>query len=894
MRLSRAAIAPIAKVPFVASALTLAINAHAAGVLEEVIVTAEKREASLQDTPLAISAFTNDDLRAQLVDRPLDLQLNVPNLLISKGNFTTANVAIRGIGNLAVSSAADGGTGIHINGYYMSAPRVFEMDFFDVDRVEVLRGPQGTLYGRNTTAGVLNMITAKPDTEAVSGNINAEFGNYNHQRYEGFINFPLGDHMAQRFSGFFHDRDGFVDNEYDGSKVDDRNMYGLRSSTLFEDDDTSINFVINYLREDDSRMRGSNQQCIKDTTFGAVGQYGPLGCLPTGLANERTNGAGTISGAITGGLSSAFGIPFPADDFANSPTFSDPRKQYLDTTPRYEIEDTVVTLQWDEEFGDLTLSSVTGFHDTHFSAANDYDFTQASEVWPLTQIPAFPYDLDGDGIPDGATPNPTFCTPSDRPGFCATGGIPINRGDDGFVFVDRLYSSDHSKTDGQEYSQELRLASDFDNGLNFMVGAYYLHYEGNTHYYVYNTALSLYAVAPSLAGGQPLPANMRHYDNDTKDFTLETWAVFGEVYWDISDALHLTVGARYSDEEKSSQQRTIYLDFLSNPNAPGGGYEDFSWSNAEPTGRVNLTYDLSDDTMTYVQLSRSFKSGGFNPISKDSLLVQLDPSAAYFDPEFINAFEVGVKSRMLDGALQANMTYFYYDYEGMQVSKIVQQTSVNENFDSTVQGFEGEFVFAATDNLILTANVAWLDTEIGSGDSIDPGDPNGSTYINDGRSPTAGVVSLGNANVYLGPECPDQAPIPQLGGIPGCAGMPVNLSGNTIPGSPEFSANLGASYTFNLDGGGSIRTGVNYYWQDAYYSRVFNSEIDRIDEWDIWNATARFTPASGNWYVELWGRNLADKDYVTGQYRIDPNSGLGTNQFLLDPMTYGITLDYSF
>ena len=784
MRLARAT--RLARVPFAISALTAAVGAHSAGVLEEVVVTAEKREASLQDTPVAISAFSNDDLRQQLVDRPLDLQLNVPNLLVSKGNFTTANVAIRGIGNLAVGSAGDSGTGIHINGFYMSAPRVFEMDFFDVERVEVLRGPQGTLYGRNTTAGVLNMITARPDTEAVSGNINAEFGNYNHQRYEGFINIPLGDNMAQRFSGFFLDRDGFVDNAYDGSEVDDRRMFGLRSSTLFQDEDTTVNLVINYLEEDDSRMRGSDQRCTKDTTFGAVGQYGPLGCLPTSLENGVANGAGTISGAITGSLGAAFGIPFPTDDFANSPTFDDPRTQYLDTKPRYQIEDTVVTLEFTQDFGDYTLSSVTGYHDTFFSAANDYDFTQASEVWALTQIPAFPVDINGDGIPDAAAPNPTFCTPSDRPGFCATGGIPINRGDDGYVFVDRLYSADHSRTEGQEWSQELRIASDFDGDVNFMLGGYYLHYEGDTNYYVYNTALSLYALAPSFAGGAPLPANMRHYDNDTTDFTLDTWAVFGEIYWDLTDQLHLTVGGRYSDEEKSSKQRTIYLDFLSNPNAPGGGYEKFSWTNSEPTGRINLTYDVSDDIMTYAQVSRSFKSGGFNPISSESLLVQLDPSAAYFEPEFINAFEVGMKSRLLDGSLQANMTYFYYDYEGTQISKIVQQTSINENFDSTIQGFEGEFIFAPTENLILTANLAWLDTEISSGDSVDPGDPNGGTYINDGRGPTAGIVSLGNSNVYIGPDCPDATPIPELGGLPGCAGIPINLGAMPYRGHRNF------------------------------------------------------------------------------------------------------------
>lgn len=870
-----------------ATALTLAaVTSQAQGVLEEVFVTAEKREATLQNTPIAISAFTNDDLRARLVDRPLDLQLNVPNMLMSKGNFTSAGISIRGVGNLAVGSAADSGTGVHINGFYMNGPRVFEMDFFDVDRVEVLRGPQGTLYGRNTTAGVLNMITAKPDTSEVSGNLNGEFGNYSRQRYEGYINIPLGENFAQRFSGFYLTQDGFVDNAYDGTDIDDRDLFGFRSSTLFENEKTSVQLVINYLEEDDARMRGSDQRCTKDTTSNGFGQIGALGCLPNSLGNSAPNSAGTILGAITSAVQSAtFGLlQFPADDYANPQVFDDPRRQFLDTTPRYTVDDTVVTFEIEHDFGNFSLNLLTGYHDTSFSGSNDYDFTQASEQWTWLY----------DELIGGFIPNPLFCTPSANQGFCDSGGVPVDRGEDGMVYVDRLYSADLSTTEGEEYSQEIRLSSDFDGPLNFMVGGYYLHYEGETHYKVFSSALTLYALVPSFLGGEALPENQRYYDNDTSNNVLETWAVFGEAYWDVSERLRATFGLRYSDEKKSADQRTIYVDFLTDPNQPGGGYERFEWSDAEPTGRINLTYDVSEDIMTYAQVSRSFKSGGFNPISAESLLVQLDPSAAYFDPEYINAFEVGFKSRLFGGAIQANASYFYYDYEGLQVSKIIQQTSVNENFDSKIQGIEGEFMFAATENLIFTANVAWLDTELGDVSSFDPGDPNGSTYLNDGRGPSDGVISIGNANPYVGPDCPSTSPIPELGGLPGCAGIPVDLSGNKIPGSPEFSLNLAASYSMQLGNAGSLSAGVQYYWQDEYYSRIFNGVTDTIEEWDVWNATLRFTPEQGNWYVELWGRNLGDDDFVTGQYRIDASSGLGTNQFLLDPRTYGVTLDYAF
>ena len=156
------------------------------------------------------------------------------------------------------------------------------------------------------------------------------------------------------------------------------------------------------------------------------------------------------------------------------------------------------------------------------------------------------------------------------------------------------------------------------------------------------------------------------------------------------------------------------------------------------------------------------------------------------------------------------------------------------------------------------------------------------------------MISTGNASPYVCPDCHSTSPIPELGGLTSCAGIPVDLSGNKIPGSPEFSLNLAASYSMQLGNAGSLSAGVQYYWQDEYYSRIFNGVTDTIEEWDVWNATLRFTPEQGNWYVELWGRNLGDDDFVTGQYRIDASSGLGTNQFLLDPRTYSVTLDYAF
>ncbi len=135
------------------------------GKLEEVIVTAEKRVTTVQDTPIAITAFTGEELDRALISKPLDLQFSVPNMLMSKENFSGSSITLRGVGNLAIGSASSGGTGNLFNGVYLNNGRIFEMEFYDAERIEVLRGPQGTLYGRNTTAGVINFITRKPEDE---------------------------------------------------------------------------------------------------------------------------------------------------------------------------------------------------------------------------------------------------------------------------------------------------------------------------------------------------------------------------------------------------------------------------------------------------------------------------------------------------------------------------------------------------------------------------------------------------------------------------------------------------------------------------------------------------------------------------------------------------------
>ena len=185
------------------------MRTDSSGVLEEIIITATKVESSIQDTPIAVSAFSQDQLDSQLINDTMNLQFNVPNMTMTKAELHVQDVRIRGIGVGAVGAAFDAGVGIHINGVYQTSSRIFEAQFFDTERVEVLRGPQGTLYGRNTTGGVVNILTAKADPSEFGAQIDVTVGNYSMTQVRGMLNVPVTENFAIRGAHDLH-RDGLV------------------------------------------------------------------------------------------------------------------------------------------------------------------------------------------------------------------------------------------------------------------------------------------------------------------------------------------------------------------------------------------------------------------------------------------------------------------------------------------------------------------------------------------------------------------------------------------------------------------------------------------------------------------------------------------------------------
>ena len=329
----------------------------------------------------------------------------------------------------------------------------------------------------------------------------------------------------------------------------------------------------------------------------------------------------------------------------------------------------------------------------------------------------------------------------------------------------------------------------------------------------------------------------------------------------------------------------------------------------EFTGRFG--FDLKpgwfDDSTLYAFYSRGYKAGGFNP-PLDRSLPQFAGTPEVYDPEFVNAFEVGSKNVLAGGRVQANLTAFYYQYDALQVSKIVARTSVNENVDANIYGLEGEFVFSPATDLLIDANFAYLKTEIKDFSSIDPRDPsNGDPAwtiikdISDGSNcvlataalPTARGVRAGAAGSVVGGPfgfCGTMA----ANGLPVQDGIAADLDGNSLQGTPEWSFKVGAQYTFHLGSTMNLTTRADYYWRDEFYARIFNRPIDKIDAWDVVNAQVELGSASNSWFVRGYVYNLMDDDNITGMYVTDASSGLFTNVFALDPRTYGLVLGFRF
>jgi len=909
----------------------------------EVVVTAQKREEAIQDVPIAVSAFSQDTLEKAKIDGGPNLVLAIPNVNFSKGNFTGYNFQIRGVGAKLVAASGDAGTGIHLNNAPLTANNLFESEFFDVERVEVLRGPQGTLYGRNATGGVVNVITAKP-TDEFEASIRGEVGNYNARKLRGMVNIPLGDMFAVRFAGSMLMRDGYGDNLTTGNDVDDRDLWNTRVTLAFNPTDTFNTFLMwDHFEEDDKRSRIGKQLCTKQLSPANVGGVGysatpgvaavqqgffNQGCDNTPLNDPGILGTPDSRGTLGGLFGALFGFT-TGDQFAGQMQNRDIRNIQSSFDPIYRAETDIIqfNITWDMS-DELQVTALTGYSENSLFTRQDYN-----RIVPNANFNAV---INPVNVYAGTPLAPALA------GLYAAlfpGGVYT---DPQLGAQNKFTTADISAGETTQFSQELRLQSNFDGAFNFNIGAIYLDYKSDGDYYVMGNTLTaatqienlLPAFATALGCSSATPCFIdpnedpdrsgRNYYNNTGAYHLKSRAAFGEVYWQLLDNVKITGGLRYTHDRKRVENRPVVL------TTPGVGIplstvEPFLFAEfKETTGRLGFDWKpelgFTDETMIYGGYSRGYKAGGVNPACSVGVVSCPPPT---FDPEFVDAWEFGAKNTLMGGAMVLNLTGFHYDYIGYQVSKIVNRTSVNENIDAKIHGLEFETVWSPLDGLRFNANIGYLKTKIGDAESVDvfnrtQGDP----LLTLAKSSSAAncVVTTANAALALTVSNGGSNPFTLLGlctpvttataGTPLFAGGPlavgtnafgglisdgyeVDLSGNELPNSPEFTFSLGAQYSWTMgDWDATIRG--DYYKQTDSFSRIYNADTDKLDGWENVNATLTIVNAAWGLGMELYVKNLTDEEVLTDTYLTDDSSGLFRNGFYGEPRTYGVALTKTF
>ncbi len=978
----------------IASAICLSLGltstGFAATAIEEVVVTAQRISESIQDVPIAVTALTGQMLEDKQVIGVSDLQMNAPNVSFTNTNFGSNSLSIRGIGRLLTSATGDAGVSIHTNEISIG-PNLNTSEFYDMERVEILRGPQGTLYGKNATGGVVNFVTRKPDFDGVNGFLDVEAGDYASRRIKGALNVPITDTFAVRIAGMQLERDGYTKNLAAGQvgvdgrvltrglagdklsrDVDGRDQWDFRITAKWDiTDDASLWVMYNEYDEDSNRTRINNQVCV-------TGNLPTYGCVPDAVGFETPFVAATLGGT----LAALYGLlPVTAD---GTGVFNYPRpavglrSMHTDFEPIFENNVKQWSFGFEYAFENYTVGVVGGTSESEYLTQQDYNmdvsfelpynFYRADGLWPISTSPGNA-QLGAAGNPCNVFDGLAGTVPG---GKCQAFGLTQN------------YAYDQSSSEGEGWTYEVKVQSTFDGPLNFLAGYTQFDSEGGGDYYVFSNLLD--SARPDY-----YPGFFNSFSSSNGGTALSGSSFFGEVYYQINDDVKLTFGLRRNDDDKSvrdtsvlwnaqdanfplssalagnalpplwtrvktflnggaptateqalislyaptadlnaalatgaqSAQRLAISDAI--PLAPlfsegrvlTGSPSKFNWK--QTTGRIGIDWQINDESMLYAFYSRGYKPGGANP----AIPPEFQGTSSFdYDQEDIDSYEVGIKNTLFDGSMVLNANIFHYDYTGLQVARIKNNSSLNENIDAKINGAELEVLWnpQAVENLSVDFNYSWLDTSVDGSTSIDPTNrTNGDsawTVLNGfavlyiaptdaliAATPlllTAGVAAgaVLNAPASLYPSgIPSMVakPILDAFGIPYQEGIAADLDGNSLPNAPEHTIKLGLAYTWPIDAiSGELTLRYDYYWQDDSYAREFNTRGDRISSWDQHNAALMYASTDGKWNARLWVRNLQDEDNITGHYLTSDTSGYYRNYFTTEPRIYGLSVRYNF
>jgi len=750
--------------------------------LAEVTVTARRREEKLQSVPVAVSVLDGDLLERSYAVNTQQLSLLVPALYYNSANPRNTAYTIRGLGSntLSISAANDGiepGVGFYVDQVYHGRPATAAFDFTDIDRVEVLRGPQGTLFGKNTTAGAIQVASRAPTFEPeASGEVSV--GSFDFLQAKASVSGPLVGRVAGRLSAQLTRRDGVLRNATNGQRVNDLDNHAVRGQLLFVPTDQLQLRLIADVADLDSRC------CVQ-------------GFLRVG---ESLRSAARQFPALAAGL----GYAPPSRDVYD-------RLTDIDADLRIDTQDGGVALIADWELGPGTLTSVTAWRYWDWDVDNDRDFT----------------------------------------------GLPIQP-------VQRIPSRQ------DQYSEELRFASDGEGHWTSVVGLYFFTQRiAGKPTSVYGPAAAYWLLDPANFT-VPLPRDLLdgYGQSGESRYEMASYAAFGEVNYAFSETLTATLGLRYTYEDKTGRYAT---QVSGGPSLAGLAPEVAAelrraqWSILRPqayvaadsggslSGRANLAWQFTDRLFAYLGYAQGEKSGGLN-MSGLPLDAMNQPAlaTAVIEDERHRSLELGVKSTLLEGRATLNLAAYrtvVKDYQANIVSSL--ETAALRSYPSNVpevrvEGAEADFAALLFTGFTLRASVAY---------------------------------ALGSNTDYPAGPCPLERQT--------AATVACDLTGVPLAGLSRWVGSLGFDYRMPVRRGELI-VRLDSSARSRYDSDTSASQYTAIAGYGVTQASVGYRFAGG-WELDLFARNLFDADYLSALTIQTGNSGLILGQ-PGEPRLWGLTL----
>jgi iron complex outermembrane receptor protein len=820
-----------------AACFAAAGGVFAQGVLEEVIVTAQKREQSAQDVGISITAFSGDQMKTLGFQQSIDIARMTPGVHTG-GSLAgqTTMFTIRGVNQNDFTDSVESPIAVYLDEGYIAMGQGQTFSLFDLERVEIAKGPQSTLFGRNATGGVVHYVTRRPTREFEAyGDIT--YGEYNHINFEGAVSGPLGNVLSGRVAVMYNRFDEVLDNKYTaadaplhpgtglpmaGSPGGGEDMWnddtlGVRAQLLFEpQDNMSLLVSGNYARSDlsSSPYQSSPTMAI----FNDAGVWvNSVKVAPDEVCQARTIGVAgcTIIPGLDGRVPAGalaldgFGNPYPAG-----------------------VSDGLRPVPGGDFFGYIDEDG------PDLKTRGDFAYKDLSrlESWGVTG--KFTWDLDAF----------TVTSVSDYKDY------------DKFVIMDVdaapvPQSLFQTQAETRNFSQELRLNGETER-TRWLAGFYYLWIKNQTvNGLAFPVTSPLLGLVGEIPGVPPTPIFVSFAGLDANNLIeLETnsYSLFGQMEFDVTDRLTLIGGLRGIIEEKDYDFRAAaFANFADTAVDTGlelfplvidnlGGVQPFSESTSKTlwAGKLQLDYKFTDDVLVYFGVNRGVKAGSFNAQLQDGS-PRLSRDRIGYKPEILTSYEAGVKSTLWDGRARLNGSVFYYDYKDYQAFLFVQSGGFVSNNDAETVGTEWELYVQPATGWDVMLSAAWFDAKV--------------------------------KNLELAP-------------------------GHTVNTKPSFSPELQfaglARYewpAFN----GTMSVQGDFSYSDEFYYNIRNFDSHRYDSYVIGNFRVGYTSGDERWSVAAFVENIADERY--GAMGFDLSGLCGCSEdYYGKPRWWGINLRYNF